>query len=244
MVCSPLPLRRNLGARRQALDARESTLRSDEGEFAHHVQYFEQRMGELHLLGAKVQKQSAEVADQYTQLSQERALIAAAKLEARQLIDASEVARIDQQTRADQFRQERLAHEKERAEVQAEKTKLLMDKEIAKKQMAMARTLAEAQAGLPQYKSMPPMPIGSPRATYDNQDGPRMYSTASARASPTTTWQQQQPYQEVLASPSFDAAPADRYNPDAITAALAALSSHSEHLRGFLTEEKILLESP
>jgi hypothetical protein len=262
--------RRTLNARRIALDSRESTLRNDEAEFAQHVQYFEQRLGELHLLGAKVQKQSAEVAEQYAKIAHERALIEAARAEARQFIELGEKAKADQANLSEQFRAERQSHEKERAELQAEKTKILLQKEIARKHLQMSKVLAGVQSGLGAGHYPPSAGLEASPLAYSKTDSfhptaspSGMYSTRVMHSSPAhdlhglgsgfTGFSPSPSSAATFGAHEYDFYPTAEspvhYPPAShhgdMSAALEALSSHAENLKGFLAEENIMVqESP
>ena len=233
------------------------------------MQYFEQRLGELHLLGAKVQKQSAAVAEQHALLGGERALIEAARAEARQFIEMGEKARADQASLTEQFRAERQGHEKERAELQAEKTKILLQKELARKQLQMSKVLAGVQPGLG-AQHYPPSGIDSSPLGYTTSDrfqpftSPSGYSTRAMHSPPThdlhglgsgftgfspppTSAAAFRPHEydfhPTAGSPVHYSSTMNHHGD--VSAALEALSSHAEHLKGFLAEERIMVqESP
>lgn len=283
--------KRSMAQRRRAIDEAEATLRADEAEFATHVKFFEQRLAELQLLGARVKAQSAEVADQYARLASERTLIEDAKKEARQFIDLGEkakqsVAELEERRAADKKESDR-----EKVKLLAAQKQLLIDQDRIAREFSFTKSIAGFNASLPKHLAPVggptlPMPITTPSMTtayafgintdFDQKEFPSFHSPPLAAFEatgqfapppPISAYTHTHPHPHsasvsdsappgpVPVSPagfSYHASPATPHVPlhshsqpqphdsDSITAALAALAEHTDHLKHFLTEEKII----
>ena len=275
--------RRTLAQRRTALDHAESALRSDESEFAKQVQIFDQRMHDLQLLGARVQSQSSDLAEQSHRLASEKALIEAAKQEARALIEAGEKMRAE----VTQFEEQRLNEKKEldkaKMKLLAAQKQLLVDQDRIARELAVAKTIQSFNAALP--KHLAPLPrtmavtapssgaggLGLTPSTYIdelsnnfntaigdvgvdhggwsapiNQPPMMMNSTLPptpmdvSRQSIASSFHAPTANSNTQSHTPSSTVPQSSFDSDHITAALVALSSHTETMKNFLADEKIL----
>ena len=248
--------KRNLAQRRAALDSNEAALRSDEAEFQKHVAYFESRMSELTALGAKVKAQSESVAEQYGRLASERALVEQAKLEARSYID--EQAKLKEAGEAElaRLREQKVLHEKERSSLLADQKKFMLDRDLAMRALQVSKAIqgfhpshAPMGSGTPNYPPhilSPPLPpssatAGGLGASFTHEE-PSLLSHSFRTADPgAAAILAPQTTPHALARSDRHAALHNHaYDSGHISAALASLSSHADHLRGFMQDEKIL----
>ena len=279
-------VRRNLSQRRAALDAAEAALRSDEQEFQGHVRFFESRMGELTLLGSKVQAQSEAVAAQYRALASERQLVEAAKLEAKQFIQRTEQDKNMHEQGVEKLKEEKSKHDKEKSKLMQEQKKFLLDKvrragpptqpprmrpdwfvpslhsflfvfvlqDLALRQMSVSKSLQGPSASPIQqsrggsfaledptllshsfHQAALPFDLGAAAGLGAAAPAPAFAIAAAAGSPPPISH-----HHAFARADHYASAHKHAYDSSHLSAALASLSSHADHLRGFMQDEKIL----
>ncbi len=220
--------RRTLAQRRALVESAESALQHDESEFQRQVDFCAQRMNELTLLGAKVQAQSAAVAEQYARLDAERSLIESARAEAQTVIDSVQRASASASAKGDQLRAEKSKQAQEKIKLKQEREKLKQDKENALKQIVN---------GIATRSSQLPSQLLSPTMKFElhSPNGGGLLSPFGAH-----DWPSASPY--TLPGGAGLTSPTRLFPAGGdLSAALASLSSHANQLRGFMADQNITL---
>jgi hypothetical protein len=225
--------RRAFAQRRAALDAAEAALHHDETEFQKQVEFFDKRMSDLTLLGAKVQAQSAAVAEQYSRLDAERALVDAAKAEAKAHIESVQRASESAVAKGDKLRQEKSRHEREKSQLMIEQKQFVQEKENALRQIVSGVNSGGYGTTSFMHPPISSIPVGLD-ATNNNYFTP-ISPNPPTHIMPTSTLPSYiLPGGGITSPQRIPPATGD------LSAALASLSSHASELRGFMTDEKML----
>lgn len=206
-------------------------------------------MADLQVLGNKVKKQSADVAEQSARLTAERALIDAAREEARHLIDAGEKAKASHAHLTDALREDRKEHEREKVKLLAQQKQLLLDKDAAMREIVGNKTMAGFHASLPTHLAHSPVsnrPFAVEELAQSFHQSPAFDAYGLHAAMPMVP---PSPYGGIgysgLPSPTGTGGPSPpAYDAHHISAALASLTTHTAHIKTFLADEKILSPTP